>query len=266
VTGVVRRAGGYLGGLAVLAALIGLWQALASAHPVFFLPTPAKIWHQVRIGWLSGPASHAFLSHDAQAAIGQTFENALLGWLIAACLGVLAGALLGALPTARDYAGAPLLFLRSIPPIAVIPLCIVVLGLGTGMHLTVIVFGCLWPVLLNTLSGVADIEPVQIDVARLNHLGPVARLLRVLLPAASPKIFAGLRVATSIAIVLSVASEMFAGTGGLGGAAIVAQSTFDVTALWAALTVLAFFGVLVNLLFVGVERTALRWHVLRSKQ
>lgn len=262
----MRRAAGMLSGAAVLAVIIAVWQWRVTARPVFFLPAPSTIWDRLRADWLSGPAAHLFVSETAWSAIRQTFETALGGWLIASCAGIVAGAVIGALPAARDYTGAPLLLLRSTPPIVVVPLSIAVLGVGTAMHLTVVVFSCVWPVLLNTAAGVAQIEPLQVDVARLNHLGPVRRFFRVLLPAASPKMFAGLRVAMSLAIVLSVGSEMFAGAGGLGGAALQAQNTFDVSALWATLAVLAFFGVLFNALFLLIEKYALRWHVLRSTQ
>ncbi|MDL4814074.1 ABC transporter permease [Actinomadura opuntiae] len=262
----MRRGTGVLSGVLVMTAIIAVWQWRVTVHPVFFLPAPSAIWDRLRTDWLSGPAGHLFVSETAWSAIGQTFRTALAGWVIASCAGIVAGAVIGALPAARDYTGAPLLLLRSTPPIVVVPLSIAVLGVGTAMHLTVVVFGCVWPVLLNAAAGVAEIEPLQVDVARLNHLGPAKRFFRVLLPAAAPKMFAGLRVAMSLAIVLSVGSEMFAGAGGLGGAALQAQNTFDVSALWATLTVLAFFGVLFNALFLLIEKHALRWHVLRRTQ
>lgn len=262
----MRRVAGALSGALVMAAIIAVWQWRVTAHPVFFLPAPSAVWDRLRTDWLSGPAGHLFVTGTAWSAIRQTFETALAGWFIASCAGVAAGAAIGALPAVRDYTGAPLLLLRSTPPIVVVPLSIAVLGVGTAMHLTVVVFSCLWPVLLNTAAGIADIEPLQVDVARLNRLGPLRRFFRVLLPAAAPKVFAGLRVAMSLAIVLAVGSEMFAGTGGLGGAALQAQTTFDVPALWATLAVLALFGVLFNALFLLIEKYALRWHVLRSTQ
>lgn len=248
-------------GLVTVGVILLVWQWWASSRPVFFLPTPSRIAERLGDEWLSGSVTQAFLSDRAWAAATQTFSVALSGWLIAAVLGVVIGASMGAWRLMAAVVAPPLNLLRSIPPVAVIPICIVVLGLGTSMRTTVVVFGCIWPVLLNSLLGVASIDATLRDVARLNRLSVPMRFLRVLLPAASPTIFAGLRTSLSLALVLAVGAEMFAGTGGLGGATIAAQSSFDVVGLWSALAILAVAGALLNWLLVLAGRFALRWNL-----
>jgi len=244
--------------------LVLLWQWWVTRHPVFFLPAPTQIAARLRSNWLSGPAESLLLSAQASQAIQQTFLTALLGWTVACVLGITLGAALGVRRGLVSVAGPPLLIVRSIPPVAVIPITIVILGLGTSMRVTVVIAGCIWPVLLNAVEAVATVDPVLRDVARLHHLNPIATFWRILLPAASPKLFAGLRLSLSLAIVLAVGSELFAGTGGLGGLLLTSQSSFDVAGLWATLVVLGLLGAIVNGFLLLVERVALRWNTLQG--
>ncbi len=103
-------------------------------------------------------------------------------------------------------------FLRAIPPPALLPFGILVLGVGTSMKVFIIAFVCLWPVLLNTIDGVAGVEPTLRETAHVYGISARDRLLRITLPAASPQIFAGMRTALSLALILMVISEMVAST------------------------------------------------------
>ena len=266
MTDMLRKGWPYAASVVVLITVFACWQWWAVANPTFFLPTPLTVGGRVVQDWLSGPVQNALLTDEAIQALRQTFTSALTGWAIATVVGVVAGAMIGTWRTLADLTNLPLLLLRSIPAVAVIPICIVLFGLGFEMKIIVVAFGSLWPTLINTMSGVRDIEKVQLDVARLYHLGPAARFWRVQLPAASPRIFAGLRVSMSMAIVIAVGAELLAGSGGLGGAALGAQATFDVPGLWATLFILAVFGLAVNGIFLVIERAALRWHSQRGGQ
>lgn len=261
-----RKLWPYVASVGVLLIVVVLWQWYATANPQFFLPTPTEVGTRLGDDWFSGSAFTLFLSTSALAAIGQTFTSALTGWAVATVVGIMAGAIIGSSRILGDLANLPLLLLRSVPAVAVIPICIVLFGLGFEMKVIVVAFGAIWPTLLNTASGVSDIDKVQLDVANLYRLGPLGRFCRVLVPAASPRIFAGMRVSMSMAIVIAVGAELLAGSGGLGGAALTAQATFDVPGLWATLFILALFGLAVNGLFLLIERSALRWHTQRSEQ
>jgi len=250
-----------LAGVPVVVVGLLIWQWQTTRHPVFFLPPPLVIARRLKTDWLSGPAHSLFLSHEGLTAIVQTFQTALIGWAIAAALGIIVGSVLGVRPSLAAFAAPPLLLLRSVPPIAVIPIAIVILGLGDSMRTAVVVAGCLWPILLNAVAAVSGVDQVLRDVAALNHLNPIQTFVRVLVPAASPKLFAGLRVALALAIVLSVGAGMFAGSGGLGGRLLTFQNNFDVPGLWATITVLAVLGAIVNWLLLLVERSALRWNI-----
>src|SRR5690606_2298393 len=124
----------------------------------------------------------------------------------------------------------------------------------------IIGFGAVWPILLNTADGVASVEPLQRDTARAYRIGFGDQLLRIILPAAAPKIFAGLRISLSIAVILMVISEMVATVDGVGFALVQAQRSFRTLDVWAAILVLGIIGFALNAALTAVEGRALRWH------
>ena len=121
---------------------------------------------------------------------------------------------LGSSRTLRTATAPIVEFLRSIPPPALIPFAIVVIGVGDDMKVFIIAFVCLWPVLLNTIDGINGIDPTLKDTARVYGISGRDKLLRMTLPAASPQIFAGMRLSLSLALILMVISEMVASTNG----------------------------------------------------
>lgn len=181
-----------------------------------------------------------------------------LGLAIVAGIGL--GVLLGRSRRAR-IAVTPLIdFLRAVPPPAVLPVAIIVLGVGNSMKVFVIALGCVWPILLNTIDGVAGVDPVLGDTARAFRVSRRDRLAHVVLPAAAPQIFAGIRLAVSIALIVMVVSEMVAGTNGIGHFILESQRTFDIPQMWSGILLLGILGYGLNALTVLVERRVLRWH------
>lgn len=240
--------------LSVLAALAVGWQILAIlvSDPVSWPPfseVAARLWSR----WLSDPAAWA-------DSVAPSLLRLLAGWLAAVVLGVTVGTLIGLSSTARDYAGPAIQFLRAIPPPALLPLFIVLLGIGDGMKAALIGFGAAWPILLNTADGVASVDPLQRDTARAFRIGLRDELVRIVLPSAAPKIFAGLRISLSIAVILMVISEMVATVDGIGFALVQAQRGFRTLDVWATILLLGIIGFALNALLGVVERRALRWH------
>src|SRR5581483_6021966 len=119
------------------------------------------------------------------------------GYAIAATLGILIGALMGLFPAVRAMLGTIVELLRPMPSVAIIPIAIVLFGLGDPMKRFVVAYAALWPILINTLYGVQAVDPLLHDTARTFRLGPLRSTLRVVLPAASPYIATGLRISTS---------------------------------------------------------------------
>jgi ABC-type nitrate/sulfonate/bicarbonate transport system permease component len=250
--------GGWLGGLGLrLSVLIGLvvaWQVITMLvdDPVSwptFTDVVARFWTK----WATDPG--AWLR-----SIVPSVGRLLAGWLGAAAIGIAIGVLIGLSARARDYVNPIVQFLRAIPPPALLPLFIVLLGIGDVMKAAMILFGVVWPILLNTADGVASVEPLHRETGRVYRVGFRDELTRIVLPSAAPKIFAGLRVSLSIAVILMVISEMVATVNGVGFELVQAQRSFRSLDVWATIVLLGLLGYTLNGILGAVEGVVLRWH------
>jgi ABC-type nitrate/sulfonate/bicarbonate transport system permease component len=183
-----------------------------------------------------------------------------LGFGIAVVVAISTGLLLGMSRRSRRAAAPIVEFLRAIPPPALLPFAILVIGVGDSMKVFIIAFVCVWPVLLNTIDGVTGVDPTLRDTTRMYGVSPRDRLLRVMLPAASPQIFAGMRTSLSLALILMVISEMVASTNGIGYFVLQSQRTFAIPEMWSGILLLGILGYVLNGAFVLIERRVLRWH------
>jgi ABC-type nitrate/sulfonate/bicarbonate transport system permease component len=148
-----------------------------------------------------------------------------------------------------------------------VPILILFAGIGNGMKVLVIVSGCIWPVLLNTVEGVRGLDEVLRDTSTVYRLTRLGRLRHLVLRGASPQIFAGARQSLSIGIILMVISEMFAASNGIGFTIVQFQRTFAIPQMWSGIILLGLIGVLLALVFRAVEGRALRWYIgLRAAQ
>jgi ABC-type nitrate/sulfonate/bicarbonate transport system permease component len=244
----------------VLAGLIALWELLTKRAENPYFPPPSAIAEAIRDRWFSGPASQLYLSHAVREDIVPSLSRLLTGWAIAAVLGVGIGLALGRSEWLHDYVAPVLHFLRAVPPPALLPVFVVLLGLDNTMQLTVIVFGVIWPVILNTADGARSVPPTQVDTARVFQTSRTRWLLTVVLPSAAPKVFAGLRISLSLSLILMVISEFIGSSHGLGRTMVDAQYDFALRRMWAVVVLLGVLGYLLNSALLAVERRVLRWH------
>lgn len=240
--------------------LIALWEIASLGAEESYYPAPSKILPALRDLWFSGPASHLFLNDQATTDFSPSLGHLLAGWLLASAVGLVLGVLLGRSRRVSDYLEPLLQLGRSIPPPTLLPFFIVVFHVGTSMYIVAIAFGVIWPVLLNTMDGVRTVDSVQLDTARVYGINGGQRLFRLILPAAAPKIFAGLRVSLGFALILMVLSELVGTTGGIGSQLVSAQRTFEIPKMWAGIVLLGLLGYILNGSFLLVERRLLAWH------
>ncbi|MBP5889943.1 ABC transporter permease [Streptomyces scabiei] len=187
------------------------------------------------------------------------------GYAVAAVAGVALGTVVGLHRRVRSVCEPVLEFLRAVPPPVLVPVIMLFAGIGDTMRIAVIASGCVWPVLLNTVEGVRAVDPVLTDTARSYGITGAARLRHVVLRSASPQIFAGLRQALSIGIILMVISEMTAAGDGLGHTVVQFQRGFAIPDMWTGILVLGLLGFLLSVVFRLVERRVLGWyHGLRA--
>ncbi|MFE3825321.1 ABC transporter permease [Streptomyces sp. NPDC059092] len=189
------------------------------------------------------------------------------GYALAAVAGVALGVVIGSYRRVRAATEPVLEFLRAVPPPVLVPVIMLFAGIGDTMKIVVIATGCVWPVLLNTVEGVRAVDSVLAETARSYGIDGAARLRHLVLRSASPRIFAGLRQALSIGIILMVISEMSAAGDGLGFAIVQFQRGFAIPEMWSGILLLGLLGFLLSLLFRAAERRALGWyHGLRRSR
>lgn len=189
----------------------------------------------------------------------------LAGYASAAVVGVALGTVIGSYRKVRAVCEPVLEFLRAVPPPVLVPVIMLFAGIGDTMKIVVIASGCVWPILLNTVEGVRALDSVMSETARSYGITGPARMRSVVLPAAGPQIFAGLRQALSVGIILMVISEMFAASNGLGFTIVQFQRGFAIPDMWTGILVLGLLGFLLSVVFQLVERRVLGWyHGLRD--
>lgn len=242
-----------ISGLAFLAALAVLWQIAAQA-----LASPNVPTFTATMEALFGDLSYLLL----QALI--TLKRAGVGFAISVVVFVPLGIFLGRIRPVGALAEPVIEFLRPLPPIAVVPLAMMFLGTGDEAKLAIVVFGAAFPILLNTLDAVKEQDPVMARVARSLRLTPWERMALIDLPAALPRIAAGIRLSALVSILLTVVAELLLSTDGLGSHLLNTQYSYNVAATMATLIVVALLGAGVNALTNLVLHRLLRWHFARS--
>ncbi|MEU5877739.1 ABC transporter permease [Spirillospora sp. NPDC047279] len=196
------------------------------------------------------------------ADVGSTLLGWALGLLLTVLVAVPLGLLLGSVPLAETAARPFIEFLRPIPSVAIIPLAILLLPESRDMQLAIIVYGASWPILINTVYGLREVDPLAKDTLRSFGFGRLSVLLRVSLPSTAPFIATGIRLSAGIALILAISAELMGGgTAGIGTFVIRAGSSIDGVEMIVAATLWAgMIGLLFNLGFGGVERRLFRWH------
>ncbi|WP_062214496.1 ABC transporter permease [Streptomyces sp. NBRC 109706] len=231
-------------------ALLALWWVASEDSSNIFLPPLRDILDAFGRVWFSS----TFVDD-----VVPSLRRLGLGLAIAVTVGVGGGYLLGRSPLLRALASPALACARVLPPPVIIPVLLVAVGIGETTKIVVIALGALWPILLNTCDGVRDVDEVTWETAAAYGLPGWTRR-RLVLRAASPRVFAGLRQALGIAIILMVVSEMLMSTDGLGFTVVQFQRSFALPEMWSGVLLLGLLGFVLAKLLELVERHALRWH------
>ena len=193
-------------------------------------------------------------------AFARTVRGWALGLAVATALAVPIGILLGSSDFAARALRVPIEFLRPIPSAALIPLLFLTLGTKLRSEVFLAAFGAFWPLLVQTMYGVRDVDPLAIDTARSFGVGRFERLYRIKLPSAVPYIATGVRISSAVSLILAFTAELFMGIPGLGQKVNFAQAYGLNDQLYAYALATGFLGVAIHLVSSAAERRALRWH------
>jgi ABC-type nitrate/sulfonate/bicarbonate transport system permease component len=238
-------------GIGTVVLLLVVWELIARTKQSVYLPPVSTIALTFVHEWFS--------PQFAEQAIPSLIRM-FFGYAIASVLGVAIGVSIGAFRPLYRTVDPFLQFLRAIPPTAIIPVGILLIGIGDTMKILVIAFGAFWPVLVNSADGARNVARERLDTARIFGVGPFETLLTVTFPSSLPGVFAGLRTGLSIAFIMIVVSEMIGSTNGLGYYILQAQRTFAIPEMYGGIVLLAILGYALNTGFLAIEHRVLAWH------
>ncbi len=241
-----------LNGVLALAAVLAAWELIARAgllNPLLF-PAMSKIL---------GSFIALIASGEIPGQIARSMERAAAGYFLAAAVCIPLGVAMGLFE--RVYRALEIVIetLRPIPPPVVIPVAMLFLGIGDGMKIFVIFFSCAWPILLNAIDGVRNVDRLLVDTARTFGLKRLRIVQRVVVPAAAPQVMTGLRISLSITLILVVISEMVGSSDGIGYFILNAQRRLKVDQMYAGMIALALLGYFLNQAFFLCAKLLLPW-------
>ncbi|MEV0198754.1 ABC transporter permease [Nonomuraea sp. NPDC050691] len=205
------------------------------------------------------------MTDEAIADLLPSLARLFAGWALACLAGVALGLAMGRCATLAALVEPLLHFCRSVPPSSLLPVFLLLFEIGTPMQLAAIAYGVIWPVLINTMDAGRHVDRRCLEIGVVFKLSAGTRLLRILLPAAAPKIFAGLRLSVSLALIMMVVSELYGSSEGIGHRMLEAQSRIDIPAMWAGTMLVGALGMLLNAGFLAAEHRLLRRHPSRHR-
>jgi ABC-type nitrate/sulfonate/bicarbonate transport system permease component len=241
-----------LSGVLLIGVLLVLWQfsAMYVVTSVTW-PTVTRIFE----AWAENIVDGTIPGHMLA-----TFWRQMLGYGLAIVIGVSLGLVMGYYRAFYNLLEPLVEVLRPIPGPAYLPVLVLFVGIGHEMKVVLVLIASLFPILLNTYSGVRSIDRVQFDTARTLGLTTLQTFRELVLPAASPQILTGMRISLAISLILAILGEMIVSNDGLGYYVLLSQRTFKVPEMYAGIFTLALFGYALNRVFLLLEARLVRWH------
>ena len=239
-------------GLLVLILLVASWQAL-SGHGLIsslFFPPPSTILTTLYNLAVSG----ILWEH-----LGITMLRMLLGLLLGGIPGLILGLLMGWSRPIKIAVDPFVAALHPLPKIAILPLIMIIFGIGELSKVVAVAVAVFFPMLINSLAGVLQINPVHFEVARLHRASPLQTFVRVILPGSLPMIVAGLRISLNSALLITIAVELVAARTGLGALIWLSWEILRTENLYAGLIVIGLIGILSNVLMQRLSTRLLPW-------
>jgi ABC-type nitrate/sulfonate/bicarbonate transport system permease component len=239
-------------GFLLIVVLLLLWE-IASAEQ-WIDPVSMPRVSTIAYSWVQSMTGGTLL-----ASLGPTLWRIFMGFGLAALVAVPVGLLMGSIPFVYQLLEPITEFVRPIPSSAYIPVAILFLGIDNEMKIFVVFLACIFPILLNTYSGVRGIDPVLIDTGRTFGVSWLRTLWSIVLPASLPNILTGMRISLGISLIVVVVAEMIAGSSGIGYFILDMQRIFRVPEMFAGIFTLGVLGFAINFAFLKLENHLLRW-------
>ncbi|MFD3257602.1 ABC transporter permease [Paenibacillus lentus] len=199
------------------------------------------------------------LSGDLADHLLASLTRSIGGFLLAVAVSIPVGLAIGWWKGVAEFLNPLLEMFRNTPALAILPVFILLLGLGETSKIAIVFYACAFPLLLNTISGVRNVDPLLIKSARSMGLSSVSLFCKVILPASVPTIFVGIRQAGASSILVLVAAEMVGAKSGLGYLVQYTQFSFQIPQMYAGILTISVIGLVVNYLLVHLERKLTSW-------
>lgn len=246
-------------GFVLVLIILLLWEILSRSGVIYevYFPPISKIMATFFSLIISGE----FWIH-----ILSSLYRMFVGYSIAAVLAISLGVVMGSWKFILNLFEPIIEFLRPIPSVAIIPIAILFLGIEDLMKIFVIVYATMWPILINTIEGIKNVDIVQIDTGKVFGLKKSEIIKKIRIPNASPYILSGLRTSLAIALILTITAEMVGGVNGLGYFILYSQRLFKISEMFAGVITIAIIGYLLNKLFLWFENQFMKWHKGLTKQ
>lgn len=240
-------------GLASVIGVMLLWElaSLVGLLPASVIPPISAIL--VAFGQLS-------VSEVFWTATWQTVSSAAVGIVIVTMISIPVSLAIGLSRFVRESVHVPIEFLKPIPPVALIPLTLLLWGPSPTMKLFLIVFGAIWPLLTQMVYGVREVSGIALQAAKSYRLGGWLTTTRVVIPSLLPFAATGMRVTAAVALIIAIVTEMIAGVPGLGQQITLTQLAGQLPTMYALILATGILGLLVNAILRFAERYVLHWH------
>jgi ABC-type nitrate/sulfonate/bicarbonate transport system permease component len=238
-------------GIATGLALLVIWELAKRSGLIDleYLPMPSEV---AAGGW------EIIQNGDLLENLAHTLAAALAGWLIAVVVGVPLGSLIGLVRPVWTYVMASVDSLRALPIVAFVPVAVLLFGFSVQTEILVAFYAALWPITLNTISGMQSLDPRKREVGRVLKLGPAGELWKLRLPAATPSIVVGLRLGIGISLVLTLVAEMVGNPAGLGFAIVQAAQALRPERMFAYIIAIGLIGIVLNVALQSGARVLFR--------
>lgn len=237
----------------IVASALGAWELLARSERVSaaFFPPPSSIAANLVADLLQGE-----IWSDAWA----TLVRVLTGFVLGAGLGLVLGLAMGASPRFRAQLDPLVAAAHPIPKIAVLPLVLVIFGIGESSKIVLAAVGAFFPMTINTMAGVRQISPIHFEVARSYGASRLRLFTRVVLPGSLPFALTGARLSLNVSLMLTIAVELVAAQRGLGQRLWFSWQTFQIEEVYAGLVVISVVGIGLNAMLGRFSAWAMPWH------
>ncbi len=235
---------------------LALWEVLPRVGAVdpAFLPPFSVV---MQTGW------QLTLNGQLLAHLQASLIRSLSGFVIAIIIAIPLGLAIGWYKPFSDLISPLLELFRNTAALALLPVFILFLGIGETSKIALVIYACTWPILLNTVSGVRNVDPLLIKSARTMGLGPVKLFRKVILPAAVPTIFVGIRLAGAFSVLILIAAEMIGAKAGLGYLINYAQFNFQIPEMFFGIVIITVVGLVFNYSLLLIERRLTAWKTER---